>query len=87
MGSRTVRLDDEAEEALLEIRRATGMTISQALKKGLVTLRGQMAEEGRKPTPWEIYEKLDIGPGGYDTPPTRRVKRAVWEAIRKKHKR
>jgi hypothetical protein len=87
MGSRTVRLDDEAEEALLEIRRATGMTISQALKKGLVTLRGSIAKE-RKPTPWEIYERLDIGPGGYGTtPPSRRIKRAVWEAIRKKHRR
>ena len=86
MGSRTVRLDDEAEEALLDIRRTTGMTISQALKKGLLTLRGQVAEGVRKPTPWEIYEKLDIGPGGYNTPPTRRIKKRVWEAIRKKHK-
>ena len=86
MGSRTVRLDDEAEEALLEIRRATGMTISQALKKGLLSLRGTIAE-GRKLTPWEIYEKIDLGPGGYNTPPKRRLKRIVWEAIRKKHGR
>lgn len=86
MGSRTVRLDDEAEDALLEIRRATGMTISQALKKGLLALRETIGE--RKPTPWEIYERIDLGPGGYGTtPPAGRFKRAAWEAIRKKHRR
>jgi hypothetical protein len=86
MGSRTVRLDDEAEEALHEIQRATGMTISQALKKGLLALRGRMGEE-RKAAAWEIYEKIDLGPGGYATSHSSESKTAVREAIRRKHRR
>lgn len=86
MGSRTVRLDDEAEEALQEIRRATGMSISQALKKGLLALRGRVAEE-RKATAWEIYEKIDLGPGGYAVAPSTKAKAAAREAIRRKHRR
>lgn len=86
MGSRTVRLDDEAEDALDEVRRATGMSISQALKTGLVALREKLREE-KKPTPWEVYERLDLGPGGYATAPARQAKEAVREAVRRKHRR
>lgn len=84
MGSRTVRLDDEAEEALLEIRSVTGMSISQALKKGLLALRGKVGTE-RKATAWEIYEKLDLGPGGYTAAPASKAKDAVRAAIRRQH--
>ena len=58
MTSRTVRLDDEAEQALDEIRRRTGMTISQALKRGLLALSRQVADE-REKTSWAVYERLD----------------------------
>ena len=39
MATRTVRLDDEAEAALQQIRKATGLPISEALKQGLRSLR------------------------------------------------
>lgn len=39
MATRTVRLDDEAEAALQQIRDATGLPISEALKRGLQTLK------------------------------------------------
>jgi len=34
MATRTVRLDDEAEATLRQIRKATGLPISEVLKQG-----------------------------------------------------
>jgi len=39
MGTRSVRLDEEAENALEEIVNCTGMSISDAIKQGLVAYR------------------------------------------------
>ena len=86
MGSRTVRLDDEAESALREIRRTTGMSISEALKRGLLVLRRTVQEE-RSRTPWDLYERIDLGQGGYSVAPARDAKRAVRDTVRKKHRR
>jgi hypothetical protein len=36
---------------------------------------------------YEIYEELDLGPGGYAVAPSTETKRGVKEAIRKKLKR
>ena len=50
MATRTVRLDDEAEAVLQQIRDATGLPISEALKQGLQSLRQRVGEEsGRRP--------------------------------------
>ena len=38
MATRTVRLDDEAEAALRQIREATGLPISEVFKRGLRSL-------------------------------------------------
>jgi len=86
MSTRTVRLDDEAEKALVEIRRATGMTISVALKQGLLALRHRLAEQ-KKANAWTVYERIDIGPGGYAVGTAGNAKRAVREVIRRKHRR
>jgi hypothetical protein len=86
MGTRTVRLDDEAEETLQKIRKVTGMSISAALKQGLLALREKLTRE-ESPTAWEVYERLDLGPGGYSIGPSTRTRDAVREAVRKKHRR
>jgi hypothetical protein len=86
MATRTVRLDDEAEAALTEIRKATGLPISEALKQGLHALQERVTQEARR-TPWEIYKELDLGPGGYAIAPAREVRRGVREALRKKYGR
>jgi hypothetical protein len=39
MATRTVRLDEESERALAEIRLATGATVSRSFKQGLFILR------------------------------------------------
>lgn len=86
MATRTVRLDDEAEATLKQIRDATGVPISEALKRGLSALQQQIAQT-KKRTPWEIYSELDLGPGGYAIAPAENSRHGVLEAIRKKHNR
>jgi len=83
MATRTVRLDDEAEMALKEVRRATGLPISEALKRGLRSLREQVRLEASR-TPYEIYRDLDLGPGGYAIAPSTDTKPAVRRALKKK---
>jgi hypothetical protein len=82
MAIRTVRLDDEAEATLREIREATGLPISEALKQGLRSLRQQVRDASG--SPYDLYERLDLGPGGYAIAPSTETRRGVAMALRKK---
>jgi hypothetical protein len=86
VATRTVRLDDETEQLLEELRRETGLSVSEVLKRGVRSLR---EEHSRKtaPLPFEVYRTLDLGPGGYASFPSTDVRRGVREAIRKKLRR
>ncbi len=86
MATRTVRLDDEAEAALKQIRDATGLPISEALKRGLRSLQERVKDETTR-TPYDIYRQLDLGPGGYAIAPSTDTRRGVNQAIRRKLKR
>jgi hypothetical protein len=83
VATRTVRLDDEAEAALRQIREATGLPISEALKQGLQSLRQKVREESAR-TPYDIYQQLDLGPGGYSVAPSTDTRRGVVAALRRK---
>jgi hypothetical protein len=83
MATRTVRLDDEAEEALRVIRDATGLPISEALKRGLRSLGDRVKRETQR-TPYDIYRELDHGPGGSAIAASTDTRRAVRAAIKKK---
>ena len=83
MATRTVRLDEEAEAALQQIRDATGLPISEALKQGLQSLRQRVRDEsGRRP--FDLYQQLDLGPGGYALAPSTETRRGMASALRKK---
>lgn len=86
MGTRTVRLDDEAEQTLERLRNITGLSIAEVLKQGLNAYEGQAIQQAAR-TPYDIYRELDLGPGGYAVVPAREAKSAVADAIRRKHKR
>ena len=60
MGTRSVRLDDEAEGALAEIVDRTGVTISEAIKLGLIFYR-EKAREMQKKNPVDFLESVDLG--------------------------
>ncbi len=83
MAIRTVRLDQEAEAALREVREATGLPTADVFKRGLHTLRGQVKPEGAR-RPYEIYREIDLGPGGYAVSPATETRHGVARAIRRK---
>lgn len=83
VATRTVRLDEEGERALKEVRDTTGLPISEALKRGLRSLRDEV-RQGASRTAYDIYRELDHGPGGSAIAPSTETKRAVREAIKKK---
>jgi hypothetical protein len=86
MATRTVRLDAEAEKALQEVQAATGLPISEALKRGLRSLQEQVRREAGR-TPYDVYRELDVGAGGYAIAPSTETRRGVHEAIRRKLRR
>jgi hypothetical protein len=86
MATRTVRLDAEAEKALQEVQAATGLPISEVLKRGLRSLQEQVRREAGR-TPYNVYRELDVGAGGYAIAPSTETRRGVREAIRRKLRR
>ena len=83
MSTRTVRLDPEAEKALGEIRRATGLSISESLKRGLAALEREI-RGGATSAAWEVYSGLDLGPGGYAVAPSDAGRSAIRAAIERR---
>ena len=86
MGIRAVRLDEESEKALTQIVTATGLSVSAAMKKGLLVLRKDVVREGRR-VPYDVYKELDLGPGGDAVAPATQTRRGVRSAIRRKLRR
>lgn len=83
MSVRTVRLDNDTENVLEQLVQATGLSISGVFKRGLLTLRDEIAKEPQD-APYEVYRQLDLGPGGYSIAPSTETRRGVQEAIRRK---
>lgn len=82
MAIRTVRLDHEAEATLRQIREATGLPISAVLKQGLRSLK--QTRDASEQRPYDLYERLDLGPGGYASAPSTETRSGVAAAVRKK---
>jgi len=83
MSTRSVRLDDEAENALKDIVDHTGMSISDAIKQGLVAYRAIAIEKAnRKPS--EFFQKFDLGNGGYSLGPARQSKQLLKDKLKAK---
>ncbi len=86
MRTRTVRLDEADEATLDALRKRTGLSISEVLKRGLEAYAASAHNEAAQ-TPYEVFRRLDLGPGGYAVAQAKHAKAAVAEAIRKKHGR
>lgn len=86
MGIRTVRLDDRSEGVLAELQSRTGLSISEVLRRSLEAYAASTRDEMTE-TPYEIFRRLDLGPGGYAAAPAAHAKNAVGTVIGKKHGR
>ena len=86
MATKTLRMDSEDEARLERIQRRTGWTVSDVLKEGVRLLEESLA---RAPTnaAFEIYSRLDLGPGGYAGGGASNSREAAREAILRKHKK
>ena len=83
MATRTVRLDEETEKILDQLVQTTGLSISAVFKQGLIAFREQIARPTDR-SAYEIYEELDLGPGGYALAPSTGTRRGIQEALRRK---
>ena len=86
MSTRTVRLDEDAEQALARLRKVTRLSISEVLKRGLVAYEQLVSGEGHV-KPHDLYARLDLGEGGWSVAPARDAKRSLRAVIRRKHQR
>jgi hypothetical protein len=83
MGIRTVRLDDETEKVLAQVTEKTGWSVSTALKRGVLALRDEVGRSSQQ-SAFEIYRRLDLGPGGYAPAPSTQTRRGMQIALRRK---
>jgi hypothetical protein len=60
--------------------------VSEALKRGLHSLREVVRRDAGR-TPYDVYQELDLGPGGYARAASTDVRRGVREALEKKLRR
>jgi len=86
MSTRTVRLDEETEQVLKRVTQQTGWSVSTALKQGLLVLQEDVARRASR-TPFDVYRRLDLGPGGYAVAPSTDTRRGVEAVLRRKHRR
>ena len=70
---------------MADVCNRTGLSIPDVERRGIdasSTSVDQAAE-----TPYEVFSRLDLGPGDYAIVPARQAKQAVARAIRDKHSR
>ena len=85
MGTRTVRLDAAGETALADLRRRTGMSISEIMREGLRAYAKELDDDITR-RPGEVYRSLGLPrTGGYAVAPAGKAKEVIAEVIRKRH--
>ncbi len=85
MGTRTVRLDAAGETALADLRRRTGMSISEIMREGLRAYAKELDDDITR-RPGEVYRSLGLPrTGGYAVAPAERAREVIAEVIRKRH--
>ncbi len=81
-----VGVDVETEQLLQAVIHLTGLSPSEALKQGLILLQQRFKNQTDPPTvrPFEIYQQLDQGEGGYAIVSSAKVKEGVKMALQRK---
>lgn len=87
MSTRTVRMDAASDAMLADLRRRTGLSISEVMRRGLRAYERELNSDITR-RPYEVYKSLGLpGEGGHAVAPAAKAKEAVAEIIRKKHGR
>jgi hypothetical protein len=83
MGVRKIVLDEQSERALEQVMRMTGLSVSVVLKRGVLALQDSIAQFHELPA-FEIYRRLDLGPGGYTLAPSTKSRLGVQRKLQQK---
>ena len=86
MSTRTVRLDPQADQALVEIQESTGYSITEVVKAGILTLRDSLRAQASD-SPYGVYSQIDLGPGGYARASSANAKKELQSILKRKHHR
>lgn len=86
MGTRSVRLDNEAEDVLSEILKKTGMSISDAIKQGLMAYREKAKSQNHK-NPSDFFKGCDLDEGGFSLGPARQSRSILKDKIKRNIKK
>jgi hypothetical protein len=78
-------MEPEDEKRLERVRRRTGWTASDVLKRG-VKLLDETLTQAPTNSAFGIYADLDLGPGGYASGPAAQSRETARRAIVRKHK-
>jgi hypothetical protein len=79
-------MEPEDEKRLGRIRRQTGWTTSDALKRGLRSLERDLADDAAS-NAYAVYASLDLGPGGYAAGPASQTRETARRVIAAKQQR
>lgn len=86
MGVRRIVFDEESQRVLEQVIQMTGWSISVALKRGVLALQDRIEQSPEQP-PFEIYRRLDLGPGGYALAPSTKSRLGMQRKLRQKLRR
>ena len=90
MATRTVRFEPETERILAEVKKSTGLSVSEILKRGLVAFQRESQDSGTR-SAIEIFQSLDWSdePGAKESAiaPASQAKSAVKAIVLRKHQR
>lgn len=85
MATRTVRLGEEGESTLADLRARTGLSISEVIRQALRSLAAELDKEAAA-SPYDVYRNIALPrSGGYALAPAFRAKQAVVLVIRRRH--
>ncbi len=85
MAIRTVRLGQEGEATLADLRERTGLSISEVIRQALRLFAAELDREAAA-RPYDVYIGVDLPrSGGYALAPSSAAKEAVVHVIRRRH--
>jgi len=80
-------MDDASEATLADLRRRTGLSISEVVRRGLRAYERELDSDITR-RPYEVYKSLGLPRDGESAlAPAAKAREAVAEIIRKKHGR
>jgi hypothetical protein len=85
MRIRTMRLDRKAGNVLTRWRKQTGLSISEALKRGKAYK--QSANRETTASPYETYLQLGLTGGGWSLAPANKVKQSLGRILKDKNRK